>query len=894
MKKFFIITGITIAGLFVLLLVLPFLFQGKIKETVKKEVNDMLNAQVDFKDVSLSFIRNFPNATVSIKGLMVIGVEDFASDTLLRSEELSATVNLASLFGDSGYEIKKILIDRTSVCAKILEDGKANWDIMKPSEEETAPEDTATAAFNLKLQKIELNKIDITYEDLQSDMKAVIQNFSGTLKGDLTADVTAIETKSSIEALTFIMGKIPFLNKVNLNVDLNLQADIAHGKYTVQHSAIGINAIRISIDGWIAVPDTAKMEMDLKLDAPQIQFKDLLSLIPAIYANDFKGLKATGEVQLAATAKGVMQGDTYPAYDVQLNVIDGHFQYPALPESLNDIQINTHISSSGGALDNMMADIGKMHFNLGGNPFDLRLKVSHPATDPLMDFAARGILNLNMVKDFYPMDKGMELNGVLTADMSFVGALSSVQKGAYDRFKASGTLGLKDMKFKSEGIPDVFISKAAFAFNPRYAELSGTTINIGKNDLSANGKLENYLPYIMKDETIRGNLNISSNYMNLNDFMTESEPASTGKETPSSQTLAFEVPKNIDFNMNANLKEVVFDNIDMKNVAGTLIVSGGKVDMRNLSMNALSGSMKVNGYYSTAENPKQPDVNLGLDLKDVSFAETFKTFDFVKKLMPIFENMTGNYSVNFNVKTSLAEDMSPVLSALTGGGMLQSSDVSVSNVAALTALADILKNDKLKTIRTNDLKIPFSIADGRVQTSPFDVNIGDTKMNLSGSTGLDQTINYAVKVTLPDQLTKGKLSNVGVKIGGTFTSPKVTVDTKSLMEDVLSSALKNAGIGDGDLKATAGAEIEKQAAELRKQAQEAGVKLVGEAEKQGRNLIDEAGKTKNPLAKVAAVAAAEAAAKKLKEEAQKQADKLNAEAEKKIESLLSGAKEKLE
>jgi hypothetical protein len=397
----------------------------------------------------------------------------------------------------------------------------------------------------------------------------------------------------------------------------------------------------------------------------------------------------------------------------------------------------------------------------------------------------------------------------------------------------------------------------------------------------------------MKDETLKGNLNISSNYMNLNDFMTESEPVSTEKEAAPSQMLAFEVPKNINFNMNASLKEVVFDNINMKNVAGTVIVSDGKVDMKNLSMNALGGSMKVNGYYSTAENPKQPEVDLGLDLKNVGFAETFKTFDFVKKLMPVFENMTGNYSVNFNVKTSLAEDLSPVLSALTGGGLLQSNDVSVSNVAALTALAGALKNDKLKTIRTNDLKIPFTIADGRVQTSPFDIHAGDMKMNLSGSTGLDQTINYTAKVTLPDRLTQGKLSTAGVKIGGTFTSPQISIDTKSLVEDALSSALKNAGIGDGDLKATANAEIEKQAAELRKQAQEAGAKLIDEAEKQGRNLIDEANKTKNPLAKVAAVTAAESGARKLKEEAQKQADKLNAEAEKKIESLSSGAKEKL-
>jgi len=54
-------------------------------------------------------------------------------------------------------------------------------------------------------------------------------------------------------------------------------------------------------------------------------------------------------------------------------------------------------------------------------------------------------------------------------------------------------------------------------------------------------------------------------------------------------------------------------------------------------------------------------------------------------------------------------------------------------------------------------------------------------MNLSGTTGLDQTIDYAGKVKLPSSLgSYANLSTVDLKIGGTFTSPKVSLDTKSM------------------------------------------------------------------------------------------------------------------
>lgn len=896
MKKGLIITGIALGVLLLLLITLPFFFQGKIKEVIKTQANEMLNARLEFKDLSLSLIRNFPNATVSLEEMSLSGVDEFESDTLVYAGRLSATINLASLFGDSGYELKKIDVENTSVYAKVLENGKVNWDIMKETGEETDEAETSSD-FSLQLQKINVNNVNIVYEDLQSKMKAVVTNFSGTMKGDMTADITNIETVSSINELTFIMDNIPFLNKVKLSTDLVLEANLKEQKYTLKKSSFDLNAIHAVLDGWVSMPDTTTIDMDLKAEAPEVQFKDLLSLIPAIYAADFKDLKAEGNVKFYATAKGKMQGESYPAFDMLLDVANGRFQYPALPKSLDDIQVNMNIQSPGGDLDNMLVDISNFHFNLGGNPFNLRLKVAHPMTDPNLALTANGKLNLGMIKDIYPLDEGMELTGILDADMSFSGVMSAIEKGAYEQFQAAGKLGIQDMILKSNEMSDVVIDAAAFSFNPRYAELSKADVKIGKNDLSATGRLENYLPYFMKDQTLKGNLNISSTYLNLNDFMSDETVVAeeTGEETP---LLAFEIPKNLDFSLAANLNEVIYEKIEMKNMTGNILVRGGKVDLKNLSMNALGGNMKVNGYYSTAENPKQPDVNFGLDLKNVSYAETFKAFGFVQKLAPIFENMLGTYSVNFDIKTSLTENMMPILTNLVGSGTLLSNDVTISDVPALTAMATALKNDNLKKISAKDIKIPFNIEDGRVNTKPFDINMGGTKMNLSGSTGLDQSIDYVVKVSLPSGLTNGMLSSVGVKIGGTFSSPKVSLDTQSLLEGAASSALDKLGLkglsdseGNVDLKGAANAEIEKQVEALRNQAKEAGKKLVSEAEKQGQNLIDEANKTKNPLAKAAAVAAAKSAANKLKEEAQKQADKLESDAEKKGTELSSSDQE---
>ena len=91
----------------------------------------------------------------------------------------------------------------------------------------------------------------------------------------------------------------------------------------------------------------------------------------------------------------------------------------------------------------------------------------------------------------------------------------------------------------------------------------------------------------------------------------------------------------------------------------------------------------------------------------------------------------------------------------------------------------------------------ITIKDGRVTTKPFDIKLGDYNLNLSGSTGLDQSIDYAGKVNLPASTGIGKFTTLDLKIGGSFTSPKVSIDTKSManqaVETVANEAISKIG-----------------------------------------------------------------------------------------------------
>ncbi len=906
MKKALKITGIVIGSLILLLLILPYAFRGKIKETIITQGNKMLNARFDFGSLNLSLLRNFPNATVTLRDFALWGIDDFAADTLISAGKVTATVNLFSLLGDEGYEISKVAILNTDIKAIVLEDGRVNWDIMKPSEEPadtTVKKEEGSSDFRIKLKKFILDDINLIYDDRAGKTYASVEDLKLLCSGDMSAEQTLLRLQMEIERASVRMGGIPYLSNAKIGAKIDVDADLANKKFTLRQNSISLNAIEAGIDGTFAMLDSG-YEMDLTLNTNKIGFKELLSLIPAVYAKDFSSLQAAGEVALTAWAKGTLTEETVPAFEVSLNVDKASFRYPALPKGVDNIRIAVAATNPGGSADQTVVQINPLQFSMGGNPFAATLRLASPISDPAFATTAKGTLNLGMVKEVYPLEE-TELNGTLKADFSLDGRLSYIEKEQYDKFKASGSLQLSDMLLKMKGMPDVDIKQSTFSFTPAYLGLSETTVNIGSSDITTDCRLENYIGYLLKGQTIKGSLNIRSNNLDLNELMGSSESIQEGAtdtdEASATETGAatepagqaqsgvFLVPENIDFAMNTSLKKLIFSNLQLDNVAGQVNIRNGKLDMKNLSMDAVGGHIVANGSYNTA-GTETPELDAALKLQELSFGEVFSTFVTVQKLAPIFQNLQGNFSGDLSLTTKLDSVMAPIYSTLNGSGALSTKNLSLSGVETIDKIADAIQKPELKNITAKDLNLSFKIDEGRIQTQPFDIKLGDTNLNLSGSTGIDQTIDYTGKITLPPSTgALSKLTTLDLTIGGTFSSPQVSVDMKGMAEQALKQVTTEAKEQALDeIGKKLGVDIsdaEKQREALIDAARQAGDKLIESAQKQADELVEKAGD--KALARVAA----QTAGKKLVDSAKKQAEELIAKATEEGDKLVEKAQQ---
>lgn len=794
MKRILKIFVAFIAVILLLLVSVPYFFKDGIEELIKKEGNKMLNAEFDFGGLDISLIRNFPLASLTVEDFYLKGVGQFENDTLLSAGEVTAAVNVMSLFGDEGFDIRKILLDNVSVTAVVLPDSTVNWDVMKDSGEEDDTEESSSP-FRIKLQELVIDNFGIVYDDRLGNMYARIIGMDAECSGDFGSSRTLLELVASINALTFSMDGVPFINNARIAADMNVDADLENNKFALKENTIELNAIKAAVDGWVAMTDNG-MEMDIRLNSNEIGFKEILSLVPAIYTRDFEGLKTDGQAKLGAYAKGSLIGDSIvPEFNVELDVKDAMFQYPSLPAGVSRINVAANISNPGGSLDRTVVKVAPLSFVMANNPFSVSATLSTPMSDMQFDVAAKGVLDLGKVKEIYPLEE-MALNGVVNADMSIKGRMSSIERGMYDKIAASGNVRLADMLLAMDGMPDIEIKKSLLSFTPRYLQLDETVVMIGDNDLTVDSRFENYIGYLLKGSTIKGNLNVRSNSFNLNDFMADDTAVADETEAvsaPDTAALAvIRIPENIDFAMNATFKELAFGNFTFRNVNGNLDIDEGKVDMKNLSLETMGGKVVVNGFYK-APTDVQPEFNASLKLSDIVFAQAYKELGVVQKMAPIFGGITGAFSGEMKINTKLDETMSPELHSLEGSGLLTTKDVSLDGVTVIQQVADILKKPELKKTSVKDVRVEFTISDGRVITKPFDVKLGDCRMNVSGSTGLDQTIDYVGKITIPESLGGvSRLGTVDMTIEGKFNSPKVKVDLESLAKNAAKEATKDA------------------------------------------------------------------------------------------------------
>jgi len=935
MKKVLRIFAITLGVILLVMLVTPVLFKSKIEAVVKEKVNEQVQAKVDWTKFSLSFFRGFPNLSVNLHKLSVVGLDPFAGDTLAGIERFELRVNPFSAIRKN-LKVKSILVDHPLINGIVMEDGLANWDITEESDETALEEvkegeaETSAGAMTITLKRLVINGGRIYYIDKSSDMDAALEGFNLELRGDLSMEQTELELSSNTERINVKMGGIRYLKDAVLGLDMLVAANMIQNHYTLKDNLISLNGLALGVEGDVQLLDEGAMEMDLRLFSYETSFKTILSLVPAVYLQDFEAVETRGNLQLEATVQGIMKDSILPDAKLNLQVKDGYFAYPDLPKDVSDVQISLNVDYKGADMDASLVDLEQFHFLLGGNPFDLSMQVDHPVSDMHVAGRVEGIIDFATLKDVVPLDD-VRLEGRLEAQLSWDALMSYIEQEQYEQVSLDGLLLVENMLLDAPDIPvPVVLEKVNMLFNPRIVELSDFDLKIGSSDIHLQGELENFIPYIFDDQAVSGRLALTSMLLNGNELLPEEE---VSQEEPAgdsivpvapdsmAQAIGIRIPENIDFAINVDVKRIEYKDLVIENMEGSMQVTGGVAGMENLQMDIVEGSIVSTGWIDS--RGEFAEVDFQLEMKGVDIPSAYETIVSVKKIAPMAKYCRGKANINMRYHSLMDNTFTPLYESIDAKGDAFTKGLQFFNLDEFVPLSQLLSNEKFTEMAPDEVDVGFTVREGRIIFNSFDWMIDESKFIVSGSHGIDLSMDYQMDMNIAKsdlgaganelmqsvtllaagagiQIPQSDYIKVLANIGGTFNRPTFTTD---LSENLRSSGEQVQAVVEERVKEEVEkveeqvreeaseqaekiiADAEEEAAHLVEEARKAGEALVKEAEVQGEKLMEEAGS--NPLKQVAA----RTAANELVRQAETQSENLVSEAEQKGEEIIQKARD---
>ncbi|MFI0428543.1 AsmA-like C-terminal region-containing protein [Mariniflexile sp. HMF6888] len=795
MKKALKITGISLLIIIALLIASPFIFQSQIKDMVKRFINENLNAKVEFSDISLSFIKSFPQAHVSVDDLAITNFEPFKGDTLVSAKKIAFTMSIKELFkkADESIIVKSINADTVLLNLKTNASGAANYDITK--EKENASTESSSFAFDIQDYQIKNSTINYLSVNDESKIALSISELNHEGKGTFSSEKSELDTKSEAK-ISFTMDSTNYLNNNPIKLDALIGLDLENSKYTFKENKGFINKLPIEFHGFVQLLE-AGQDVDITFENPESSFKNFLAVIPEAYSKNIETVETTGDFKIKGIIKGLVTDETIPTLDISIKSNNASFKYPDLPKRVENIIIDTEIKNTTGKTEDTYVAIKTLNFKIDQDVFKSSATIKNITGNMLVDANIDGVINLGNIAKVYPVDFKMDLSGILKAKLNTAFDMDAIEKNAYERIKNSGSMSLSNFKYASEDFKNPLqISDATMTFNPETVSLNTFKAQTGKTDLNATGTIKNLLGFMLSNKTLQGNFNLNSNTFAVNDFMSDDVPTSTESDKkPASKTESIKIPAFLDCTINAQANTVIYDNLQLKNAKGALIIKDEQVQLQNFTTNLFDGQLALSGFVSTKTDT--PTFNMDLGINSFDIAKSFQGMELFQKLAPLMKVIQGKLNTTLNLKGNLTDDFTPNLSSLSGDALAEilSSTINPSNAEVLNKLGSSLNFIDFKKLNLNDLKTRFDFNNGKVSVKPFKVSYEDIEIEIAGSHSFDKTMAYNAVFNVPAKYLGSEVTSLIAKIddasaknitvpitatiGGSYTNPTVKTDLTS-------------------------------------------------------------------------------------------------------------------
>ncbi len=781
-------------------------YKDDIEQFAIAELNEYLTTNVEVRNIELSIFHDFPNASLKFEHVFAADAfkEMQSNDTLLYADELFFHFNLLDIWSGD-YKVKRGSIHRGQINLKTTKTGDVNYEIAKPSEDSLKD---SNFSFLFELLKVE--DVDFAYINRFTNQSYELTLNDALLRGDFAATKYDLAAEGDLHIKRLKSGSFTLISNKDAQLNLQMDIDTDAKRYVFKTGDLAVEKMKFNMTGAI---DSSTI--DLSLVGKKIQIAALANSLasrnndpdnPSGNVSGNQLYNGEGLFNFTATVNGGLGKTIMPAIDANFEVMDGSIIEP-------ENQLKIYAINIAGRYQNQQTDREE---ELDFKSFSFKMLNSNFTgsgqmrnfSQPTFRTKAKGNLDLAAFNQFFKFKNVDELSGNVKLDLSCVIQFfdPEYRKDKFQFSESYGSIDLSKVVFKSTESHLRFADISGnILVNGKDAAAKNLTIKTAKSDLTLNGAMKNFIPYLEGRGSLGLIASLESTQIDLNEFLGPSNSEKKGDLT------MFELPNDLNVNLELDLKKFNWENHAFKNITGQFLLANRKATVNGFKLSTLNGV--VSGLLSLTNRLEQGNVINGkmnfsnIDIKAL-FAE-WKNFD-QKSITS--EHISGkvNGAVDllllFNPYFSLIEDKIYLKAAI------EMSNGALVNLETMQAITDYMRSnkalklmlnkhidqfeEKLMNLKFSKLSNEIEIENRRINIPKMTIKTNALDVDLFGWHDFDNNIEYHFSFrfrqlkTKPEYTEFGKVEDDGLGIiiymtmSGTIDDPVFSLDKDARKNDV--------------------------------------------------------------------------------------------------------------
>lgn len=790
LKKVLLYFSLTIGVVVIAFTASVFLFKDRIIQEFIREANKNLNTPVKIGKIEIATWADFPNLAIVFTDVYI---EDGlpGENALLTAKTISFYINPMEVWSGK-YAIRGLQVTDSETNLRINALGKNNYTILKESSDSAK-----TGSIRFDLKNVKLKNTKVSYEDKKAKQAHLFSSEQLTASISITDQRYAITGKGDVTTGQIGIGSNVFLKNKSFEVISVLTYDDQLKQVFIDSSTITVKESTFSVTGNYLF--LKKNIIDIAATGKDTNIGTLLSLLPEHLTKNLTQYQSEGDVFFNLKLKGEISDNHSPFISVSFGCQNTTLFHPDYNTKIEHANLDGSFASAS------MTDLSKGELflknitgELNKRAFQANLSLQN-LEDPYVNFDFKGELDAASLLNFYPVEQIKDLEGSITADVSFLGKVGLLRnKSTAQQVRADGTIEIKDLNFKA-GKHNLQFNhlNGSLQFNNNDLALSNVGGLFENSDFVLNGFFKNSITFLLfENQPIGIEADLKSNFLDLDKLF------EIGLRENGANSFGFTISPNLHLNFNCDVKAMKYKRFSPQQVKGDLLVKNQMAVSRNINLKAMGGDITLSGIVD-AKNPKAIDVVSGIKLNGVHVDSVFYIFENFHQDFIEATHLKGQAFADISMEMTLNEKLKLFPETLVADISVTAKNGELNNFAPLQKLNKYLDDEALNKLRFADLKNDIHVENKVIYIPQMEIKTNATTLLLSGTHTFDQHINYRVSAPLrnkkkidPDEAFgaieedgTGK-TKIFLKITGTTDDYEVSLDKEAVKKKIASDFKK--------------------------------------------------------------------------------------------------------